>query len=413
MAGRNTWLRGLAVLWLALALASALVRGYRAGWWARSDLAGGPVLSAPLGVTTWGDLHGAQPPVVLLHGLPGSRDNFLALGQILAAHGQAALAFDLPGFGASRSIAGSRSMLAHAQRVLEELRRLRVERFHALGWSQGGGVALHLADLAPERVHSVALVASIGLQAGEGSGSYYFEHAKYATGLGIVRALDFLLPHFGALDGLDGLAQTLLAFWDSDQRPLSALLDRLQAPLLVLHGRHDFLVPLWVAQDCHARVASSRLVVFDAGHFLPLGGNYGQVSDVVGELVPFFSRHATPGVGQQRSARNEPWVKRKSLPLPFALQRKLAWWMWFLGLVYGFRRWPGTSAVLGGLAAGLAQLDLGIVGLACLAGLAWAAFVRRSKWRQRLAWFGARAALFAAAFALSVALSTWLSRAGS
>ena len=116
---------------------------------------------------------------------------------------------------------------------------------------------------------------------------------------------------------------------------------------------------------------------------------------------------------EANSERIEPQAKRRWLPLPFALQRKLPWWLWFVGLVYAFRRWPGASVALGGLAVGLAQLDLGIVGLACLAGLTWGACVRRPSLGQRVGWLTARVALFATAFVLSAGLSAWLARVGN
>jgi pimeloyl-ACP methyl ester carboxylesterase len=392
--------RALTGLWLALVLLQALVHRPAGGASGRDPQAG-PWLPH--------ERHSPRqpsqgPPLVLLHGLPGTRGNFSALGQALAARGVESLAFDLPGFGAARGDRRGRGMHAHARAVLEALDALGVERFHALGWSQGGGVALHLAEAARERVASVTLVASIGLQQGEGSGSYGFEHAKYAAGLGGVWALRHLAPHFGAFDGLAAARETLLAFWHSDQRPLAGMLDRLRAPLLLLHGRHDFLVPLWVAEAAHARVPDSRLVVLDASHFLPLGGSFGQAERVAAELAPFLARHAAPGSVEPRSALIEPEAGRRWLPLPFALQRLAPWWLWFSVLALAAWRWPVRAAAAAGILAALAQLDFGLTGLAVLLGLcgraAGAGRPRRGGLRAAgwglCAFFGAFFALLAA-----------------
>ena len=71
------------------------------------------------------------------------------------------IAFDLPGFGHSDaprlgSIAG------YAQDVAEGLRLLGVERFTLIGHSLGGAVATALAELMPERVAALVLLAPAG-----------------------------------------------------------------------------------------------------------------------------------------------------------------------------------------------------------------------------------------------------------
>ena len=70
-----------------------------------------------------------------------------------------------------------------------------IERAHLIGHSMGSGVALQLARLAPERIDSIVSYAGIGIQEGEGSGDYYFEHLKYAVGYGLLVVVPELLPH--------------------------------------------------------------------------------------------------------------------------------------------------------------------------------------------------------------------------
>jgi pimeloyl-ACP methyl ester carboxylesterase len=72
-----------------------------------------------------------------------------------------AYAPDLPGFGASAG-ASPLPIAAHARYVVEWLDQLGIERC-TLGFSMGGGVALELYRLAPERVASVVLLSSIGV----------------------------------------------------------------------------------------------------------------------------------------------------------------------------------------------------------------------------------------------------------
>ncbi|MGD2019087.1 MAG: alpha/beta fold hydrolase, partial [Planctomycetota bacterium] len=109
---------------------------------------------------------GAPPsgaaPLVLLHGSPGSADDFRDLGPLLA-RGRRLVVPDLPGFGVSPGDVPDLSARAHAAYVRALLDELGVERCHVLGFSMGGAAALELAAAAPERVRSVTLLASIGV----------------------------------------------------------------------------------------------------------------------------------------------------------------------------------------------------------------------------------------------------------
>ena len=128
---------------------------------------------------------GQGPPVVLLHGSPGSSRDFLALGPALAARHRV-VAPDLPGFGASSHSVPDYSIRAHALYVLEMLETLGIERVHLLGFSMGGGVALEIYEQAPERVASLTLLSAIGVVELELLGNHRLNHAIHAAQLGAV-----------------------------------------------------------------------------------------------------------------------------------------------------------------------------------------------------------------------------------
>ena len=209
----------------------------------------------------------ASPPLVLLHGSPGSSRDFVDLGPRLGAR-RRVIAPDLPGFGASTSRVPDYSIRAHAEYVRQVLDALEVERFDVVGFSMGGGVALHLADVEPERVRSLTLLSAIGVQELELLGSYELNHALHALQLAGLWALHHAVPHFGVLD--DAMLSVPYArnFYDTDQRPLRRILERLEIPTLVLHGRSDPLVPLAAALEHHRVVPQSRLVLFRGDHFM-------------------------------------------------------------------------------------------------------------------------------------------------
>jgi pimeloyl-ACP methyl ester carboxylesterase len=311
-------------------------------------------------------------PLVCLHGSPGSATNFQRLAPRLAASGRDVWAVDLTGFGASRGASGGTSILAHARAVLAALEAIGIERAHLLGWSLGGGVALHAADLAPERVASIALVASIGVQETEGSGSYAFEHAKYVAWLTANEALNHLVPHFGALSEFarEGRASAI-NFLETDQRPLRGILQRLAVPALIVHGRGDVLAPIAAAETSHELARSSRLVVLDAGHFLPIL----QVEELVAELEPFLARHDGAPVPEPRARVDESpahgWAALD--PEAFALGLAIPWWLQVVAIALASAWWPKWTSVLAGAVVGATQIDFGLAVLALAPGACAAA----------------------------------------
>jgi pimeloyl-ACP methyl ester carboxylesterase len=97
--------------------------------------------------------------VVLLHGQPGSGADWQQVASRLP-DGLGVLAPDRPGYGASPRPAGG--FTAGARKVVAELDARGIDRAVLVGHSYGGGVALATAQLAPERVEALVLLASVG-----------------------------------------------------------------------------------------------------------------------------------------------------------------------------------------------------------------------------------------------------------
>ena len=207
------------------------------------------------------------PYVVLLHGSPGSRKDFETVVPALATRYRV-LVPDLPGFGDSERDVPDYSIRAHARYVFELLDTLDVHEAHVVGFSMGGGVALSMAEIAPRRVRSITLLSSIGVQEMELLGNYHLNRALHAAQLAGVWSLRELIPHFGALD------RTILGvpyarnFFDTDQRPLRDILERFDAPMLILHGQRDPLVPVQAARE-HARIVpQAEVAITPESHFM-------------------------------------------------------------------------------------------------------------------------------------------------
>lgn len=313
--------------------------------------------SPPSGAVRLGD-------VVLLHGSPGSGSNFSRLGPLLSAAGYHVIAPDLPGFGESDAWVPRYSILAHAHATLALMDAMGVKHAHVVGWSMGSGVALHMADLRPDSLDSVTLLAGIGTQETEGSGSYAFERVKYAVQYAGLVVLPEVVPHFGLL----GPRQTRHAlsrnFLDSDQRPLEEIMRSLTLPVLVMHGRDDFLVADWAAEHHHEIIPTSTLVMLDASHFLP----FFQPKETAEYLTWYFGmiRVGESPVGEIVQTPAESPLGDAGLAIERAIVA-MPWWMLALAIA-GLTVWRAdAAAVATGAACALFSLDLGVgvVGLTC------------------------------------------------
>ncbi|MCK4873216.1 MAG: alpha/beta fold hydrolase [Phycisphaerales bacterium] len=250
---------------------------------AQADGTAAPDRDVRLAYRRWGD---AGEPIILLHGTPGSSAAFTALAPRLAEN-HLVIAPDLPGFGASSRWIPDYGIDAHAGYTLALMDAIGCERAHIVGFSMGAGAAIHMAHQAPDRVASLTLLNGLGVQEGEGSGDYHFEHLKYALAYAGLVVAPELIPHFGLLGERSARHSSVRNFWDTDQRPIRDMLTGLSAPLLILHGRDDFLVPLWTAEEHHRIVEQSRLVIFDAGHFMTFSDDGAAL--LADEILPFVA----------------------------------------------------------------------------------------------------------------------------
>lgn len=342
----------------------------------------GPVAGAPyrLNVWRWGELPGASdhaaphhetPNVFLLHGSPsgGGRD-FAALAPPLAAAGYTVYAPDLPGFGASTQRPPDYSIKANARIVLAAMDDLNIQRAHVIGWSLGGGAAIWMADLEPQRVASLTLMGSIGAQETEGSGDYYFEHFKYRAGQFLLVGLPELIPHFGLLGRRQSRGAFIHNFIDSDLRPMRKVMEGLHSPTLIIHGRHDFLVPSWAAEEHHNFIQPSTLVMLDADHFLPLGPpvtQVGQLEQVVDHTLVHLGLHDSPDQvvhrGEARFARTES--TRAARLGGIQLSRHTAWWVVVLAIILGTFVSEDLTIITVGLLMVSQSLDWGVGLIGC------------------------------------------------
>ncbi len=108
-------------------------------------------------------VRGEGPPLVLVHGLGGTVENWRALAPALAGRGHRVLVPDLPGHGRSSLLpeASRLDMVAEAVLAIADAEEARGAVW--IGHSLGGVVALRAAVLRPGAVRGIVLAAAAGI----------------------------------------------------------------------------------------------------------------------------------------------------------------------------------------------------------------------------------------------------------
>lgn len=225
--------------------------------------------------------------VVMLHGVGGGKDAFRPQMEPLATAGYRAVAWDMPGYGASPPIAPyDMTGLAHA--IIRLLDTIDSSRVVLLGHSMGAMVAQEAIVLAPQRIAGLVLSAT-SPAFGKPEGAW--QAAFLAERLGILDAgktmadvATRLVPGMVG-EGFEpegaGLAAAIMSQVPSTtyRAALHALMgfDRRAAladigvPTLVIAGEHDRAVPASVMEKMAARIPGAEYVVVrGAGHLANL-----------------------------------------------------------------------------------------------------------------------------------------------
>jgi pimeloyl-ACP methyl ester carboxylesterase len=240
------------------------------------------------------DTGGSGPPLLFIHGLGGIWQNWLLnIPAFMGTH--RCLAIDLPGFGQSELPAGDISINGFAHTVDRVCDLLEVDDPVVVGNSMGGFTGAELAVSFPTRVSKLVLVAAAGLSteylAREPllAASRAFMVLTARTGLrgsfaikrprmrrltlgAIVRypeKLSFpLATELVAGANAPGFVDAFEALMGYSFRDKLA---RIEAPVLIVWGRNDILVPVADAEMYEHLIGdNARAVIFeDTGH-LPM-----------------------------------------------------------------------------------------------------------------------------------------------
>jgi 4,5:9,10-diseco-3-hydroxy-5,9,17-trioxoandrosta-1(10),2-diene-4-oate hydrolase len=241
---------------------------------------------------------GSGPPVVFVHGLSGSWQNWLEQLPVFARDHRV-VAFDLPGFGASEMPDWQISISGYGRWMDALYDALGIDVAAVVGNSMGGFISAELAIAYPARVERLVLVSAAGLTV---------EHQRHDRTLAVLRTLDRRLAAYAGWLGTrsDTLARRPRArrmiFGLVAHRPdllpgplvaeqirgsgkpgfvpaLDALtsypirdrLPEIACPTLIVWGTKDWLVPVGDADEFARLIPNARKVVWPkTGHMAML-----------------------------------------------------------------------------------------------------------------------------------------------
>ncbi|MFQ3787371.1 alpha/beta fold hydrolase [Halomonas sp. A29] len=231
------------------------------------------------------DTGGAGTPLIVVHGLLGSADNWRSHVKQWQAQ-RRVVAVDLRNHGRSPHAEGM-SYREMATDLLALMDRLGIEKAHLLGHSMGGKVVISLARLLPERVASL-IVADIAPQAyGHGHDAVFagLRHLQRGNPTNRREADELLAEHVderatrlflatnlergedGGLTLRVGLEQIEAGYRDIMQEPAGE--GAFEGPVLVLRGGRSHYVPDSALPSLREVLPNSRLVTLEeAGHWL-------------------------------------------------------------------------------------------------------------------------------------------------
>lgn len=230
---------------------------------------------------------GQGVPLVLLHGLGTTGEEFVDLSTLLAEACRVIVP-DLRGHGGSAHLPGPYSAEAMAADLAPTLDALGLASAHVLGHSHGGAAAQVFAHTHPERVRSLVLVSTYTRQRLTWWERLTGRLAPPTVTLLETRRLALLVRWLRTAGGgrkftpqAAAVRAATLAAHDGgqlaaalhDARPFDsrAWLSTIQAPALVIAGRRDYVVVPRQAQLLAAGIPAAHLhLLDDGGHELPL-----------------------------------------------------------------------------------------------------------------------------------------------
>lgn len=222
-------------------------------------------------------VHGDGPEtIVLIHGNIASThwwEKFCAL----LPSGYRAVAMDLRGCGKSGRPVKGYEIRQFADDIYHLIRRIGLGKFHLMGHSMGGQIAMYFTLTHPEYVHTMTLLDSVpaaGLTLDDDSRKFFdvLRTNKAVLQQAVDACMQYSFDREFAIQACNdawGCAPNI--YHDNPETMHSTvLLDKvgtITAPTFIIHGREDLIIPYKMMDSTVKAMPAATLAIFDdCGH---------------------------------------------------------------------------------------------------------------------------------------------------
>jgi len=228
------------------------------------------------------DIHymtgGTGEPLVILHGGGDGSNVWLPQARRLSEHYKVYVP-DMPGFGRSQSKSDSFNIKEFVKFVEDFTDALGLNRFHLVGHSIGGGIALHYAFQSPHKTTRLVLVSSFCLGKEVALwvrllSSTVLRKLLWEPFIAVIKAVEWLVSLFWAPFKFAKLISRLkvdlgrsIMSIKGQTVVLQSKLSELEVPTLLVWGARDSIVPVSHAYAAARLIPNSQLQLFEkCGH---------------------------------------------------------------------------------------------------------------------------------------------------
>jgi abhydrolase domain-containing protein 6 len=220
---------------------------------------------------------GSGPPVVIVHGVGGHKEDWTGVAQALADKYHV-IAIDMLGFGESSKTGDDLSMPVQAAALEALFDAKSLEKVSLIGNSVGGWVTATFAATYPKRLDKLVLIDVAGFEAMfEGEPPANFDPNTVEEQRALLRvvapnAADILGVAEHAFESYVATGEkAIAAVWGQSlyaSPRLETLLPKITAPTLVLWGADDTLFPSVLCDVFAGQIADAQsALIAGAGHF--------------------------------------------------------------------------------------------------------------------------------------------------
>lgn len=212
------------------------------------------------------ELNSSSVPILFLHGWGISTEPYQEVLEILAQQ-HTVVAPDLPSFARSPYPYLIPDYDTYAKLILEFIEALSLEQIHIIGHSIGGGIAITLNTLSPDKVKSIVLLDSTGIPSVSLPEIVVRRAIEMTVQISIPKLkLQFIdIPQVFTHNLLFNTGNVVQALLISLYKDLRHLLPKIQAPCLLLWSKKDLTTPLSAAREMVNLIPSARITEVEEG----------------------------------------------------------------------------------------------------------------------------------------------------